>query len=210
MARGLASAPANESFQNVCQGYSLKLPAEANAFNRNFPLQVMGEPKAFESCEQRGVKLYSVSCQEVGDPSCAACSGLAGNTVVRGIEERAINEAPPRTVHSLLSHGGLVDVVGRRDVELNRRKLLALNSGRRASTMKKTLDVHKRFVLALSEKDVPRLRALMAQLQKRGGGLKCALPLCPVCRYTESIPESGRVIYSLTKSILEPFVGCIY
>lgn len=115
---------------NCCQGYHLKLPAEDSAFYRHFPFQIMGESKVSEVFELKGSMLFSVSCQRVGVP-CTACSGLARNSIVRGIEERAKNGTPMHTAYSLLSYQGFLDLVARKDDALNRVRLQGLNDGRR-------------------------------------------------------------------------------
>ena len=62
--------------------------------------------------------------------------------------------------------------------------------------------MYKRFVFALSEKDVPRLGAVVATFLKQGGSMRCAPPLVCLCGLNAGILgelEFRRVIYGLTR-----------
>ena len=174
-ARGV-SPLAQSRVSKPCEGYDANLPAEPNAFYRYFPFQLMGDSRLFNLIRLEGCKLYSVNCHGVGEPSCIACSRLAGNRIIRGIESRAL-EAQPRTNHLWLGFQGMEDALVKQSDETNRFRLLVLNAGRHASFIGKSIGVYKRFVLTLSEKDVPRLRVIMGQNVKQGGSMRCVLPL---------------------------------
>ncbi|KAI0039703.1 hypothetical protein FA95DRAFT_1577424 [Auriscalpium vulgare] len=113
-----------------------------------------------ESSDGRNVdfRIRSDSCQRTNATGpCSACEAVK-STVTR-LAEMAVH-AEPRTSHKYLSHDQVRGLVEERDTTINALKL-KLNLGRKVASVMRKLDDYRRFVMAVSTGDVPRLRQLV-------------------------------------------------
>ena len=163
-----------------CAGYPLKLPAEAHSFNMNVPLQYMVDPccAGLFTVELPANVLRSIECAQTvqlgGAASCKECCRLAHKTVVKGIEDRAANGAPPGTGYRFLGFKDLATLLHKKNSTVKYLKLQYLNVGRAHLALAKELGTYEHLMLALSENSVPRLQTILSSVMRRGGNVKCA------------------------------------
>ncbi|PBK88629.1 hypothetical protein ARMGADRAFT_1065534 [Armillaria gallica] len=117
---------------------------------------------------------------------CASCSNLHNNTILMGIRHRSIDGTDESTPWAYLSYTDLISLLNRKNERINKLQLNALNTARKLGVHNMHLDAWKRFSLAVSTQDIPRIRKLVAAEVKNGGSVFSML---------EKIDKAARRVY---------------
>jgi hypothetical protein len=102
---------------------------------------------------------------------------LLANNIVEGIQdriERGVHENSPLKYQPI---GGLVELVRRKNEQLQILRITKHTISRRLATHARSLDDHKKFVMALGEGHVQRVDALIRAGLGRGAGVRGLLQL---------------------------------
>ncbi|KAI0069219.1 hypothetical protein BV25DRAFT_1874832 [Artomyces pyxidatus] len=116
-----------------------------------------------ESIDGSGIvfRIRADTCEGSGDGSpCPSCRGVT--KTVNHLADLSLYAAP-RTNHKYLTHAQLTRLLEERDETVNTWKLKALNLARKVANLVRKLDDHRRFLMAVSTSDIPRLQQLVRQ-----------------------------------------------
>ncbi|KAI0054409.1 hypothetical protein BV25DRAFT_1949134 [Artomyces pyxidatus] len=161
-----------------CPGVDVNWPTDLGTFAETFPWSRLGDrpdslPFDLEIHNRgRSVRAWSKRCAgqaASGGQPCDSCLG-----VVDRIDNLAsiAQDAKPHTSHKFLNSVQLRQLIRDRDTDLQRWKLKALNLVRKVQTLFSRVSDHRRFVMALAENDVPRLRKLLQHAMTRGSSIQ--------------------------------------
>ena len=125
------------------------------------------------------------SCQRGGtNAACASCASMASETVVLNMVHRSHDDHQlPRSTCTMkyLTHTQMVQRSATHRERMRHLRLAVMNQKNKLSRLCKTVDDYKRLNLVLSQNNVPRFRALMANMIKRGASPKVARSLAAIC-----------------------------
>ncbi|KAF8056026.1 hypothetical protein FPV67DRAFT_686987 [Lyophyllum atratum] len=118
------------------------------------------------------LRLHARSCEDVitGRECCGACQDLRQNTTLQGIQRRAIEGVHENANHAYHGFGALVEILQRKNSQIEVLRLRGLNNARRLIGQAASLSDHKRFVVAIASGKYERVDRLVrvALGQKRG------------------------------------------
>ncbi|KAF7968709.1 hypothetical protein HWV62_29672 [Athelia sp. TMB] len=118
--------------------------------------------------------LVSDRCAETvknGEVVCMPCSDLLQDNVVRGIVER-LESGPHENIRwDYLNITNLVDLLERKNRQINSLKLDSLNLQRSLLVQARHLEGFKRLLFAVAKGDIPRLHSLVDTMLANGSGI---------------------------------------
>jgi hypothetical protein len=124
------------------------------------------------------MRLRSNTCTKISPSSdrtaalpCSACAALENNTMIMGARHRALDGAHESTPWLFLSPIQLYDALKRKTASMNLLKLNILNIRRSLALRNRQIDMWKRFAVAISREDIPRIRSLMTSELRRGSSI---------------------------------------
>lgn len=108
---------------------------------------------------------------------------MASETVVLNMVHRSHDDQLPRSTCNTkyLTHTQMVQRSATHHERMRHLRLNVMNQKAKLSRLCKTVDDYKRLNLVLSQNNVPRFRALMANMIKRGASPKVARSLAAIC-----------------------------
>ncbi|TFY75215.1 hypothetical protein EWM64_g8800 [Hericium alpestre] len=192
----------------TCSGILVQWPKELGSFNDTFPWSRIGdEPDSlsFIITVNRDGKRYAFSktCSQKSLDSdlqqpCVAC----GSDVPKGLEGLVgiVRQANKFLRHSLLSASQLRGLLSDCNTEINRWKLKMLNMARKLNTATRRTADYKRFIMAISEKDVPRIQSIVQTVLRNGASISAVFSGLPSLRtlrnqtvFTRIMPTVGHI-----------------
>jgi len=108
--------------------------------------------------------IQAISCKRSpshDQEACWSCRHLLHNNMVEGILERIVKGVHENTPLAYQPMGGLIELVRRKNDSLEVLRLTKLTMARKLVVRARTLDAHKKFVMALGDSQVNRLDALI-------------------------------------------------
>ena len=108
--------------------------------------------------------IQAIDCKELpcyNQEACRLCQDLLLNNIVEGILQRIETGVHENTPLAYQPIGGLIELVRRRNESLEVLRLTKLTMTRKLVARARTLDAHKKFIMALGDSHVNRLDALI-------------------------------------------------
>jgi hypothetical protein len=100
---------------------------------------------------------------------------LLSEDVISGINERNKNGIRDNTPYKWYTMADLIGLVQRKNAQINTLKLAGLNMAHSLLSRSRHLEAHKRFLLAVSEGNVPRMHTLVSVSRKAGDSIYAIL-----------------------------------
>lgn len=185
------SSPALSSLSLPCPGYCLPIPDGQLAIG-TYPFAMHMSPSVPWCVSIKGtdVVLHSDDCTQLGGDHatpCLPCRSLHNNSTIMGIRHRAIDGAPEKTPYHYLAPSHAINSLRRKDVQIKHLRRQAMNNLRSLTTQNHQLEGWKRFALAISRTDIPRLNSLTAAALHDGAGVFGLL---------KKVDQAARHVYS--------------
>jgi hypothetical protein len=163
-----------------CPGYELVFPKGHNHFGSYpFGLHVTRTlPWSFMITNDTMV-LYSDNCTNTprynsgsGDPlPCSWCRALHNHTIIMGICHQAMDGSHENTPWQYLSFVELIQLLKRKNHQLERLHFTGLNMGRVLAVRNRTISGYKRLAVAISVGDIKRIHSLFWAELRNGAGV---------------------------------------
>ncbi|KAJ6595414.1 hypothetical protein B0H10DRAFT_2329073, partial [Mycena sp. CBHHK59/15] len=102
---------------------------------------------------------------------CTPCEKLLRNQTIKGMIERNADGFRPSTTYSHLTMREVQTLLRKKNKQINSLKLHALNLGRILLVRARHPEGHSRFLLAVSQGNIPRLHSIVANCLKRGDSI---------------------------------------
>ncbi|KAJ6449855.1 hypothetical protein C8R45DRAFT_1128561 [Mycena sanguinolenta] len=117
--------------------------------------------------------LHADDCLAHGQKSgvCGPCKGLLRNGNIKGFIDRDETGPQPNTPYALLPMGDLQALLHKKNKQINDLKLHGLNLSRKLLVRARHLEGHARFVLAVSQGNVPRVASIVANCLEHGDSI---------------------------------------
>ena len=160
-----------------CPGVILSLPSQGCS---NYPFQLHAHLRlsfSVSMMSNNGVVLHSLRCEkDVLDAliPCRYCALMAEESIVVNIAKRSHDEELFRsTCNSIfLTTAQLIQRAAHHSLRSQRFQLVVINQNTKVLRLCKVIEDYKRLHLALAQNNVPRFRALMHNMMKRGASPK--------------------------------------
>lgn len=166
-----------DGFGLPCEGYHLQTPDQQ--------LPLMHYPLSLHSRESLPwtlafidgkIILRSTSCVGVVVNSeakmCPFCHSLRRNAMVQGMHDRMVDGAGEKTPWAYLSMIQVLELLQRKNQQIDAHRLKGLNLSRRLVTRVRHLEGWKRLVRAISMNDTPRLQTALRVSFHAGSGVR--------------------------------------
>ncbi|KAJ6507105.1 hypothetical protein DFH09DRAFT_1265056 [Mycena vulgaris] len=157
----------------TCPGSHLNWPDDAGSFTKTFPFHRIGvHPGSLSfsvEIHERGTKVvgFSKECSQEArlDGCCAHCAKIPAE--VQRLADLAV-QADSRVNHRFLNWSQIQALLADRTEEVRKWRLKSLNSARNFATAVRKIADYKRFMDAVAEMNIPRLRQLVSVGLRRG------------------------------------------
>ena len=110
-----------------------------------------------------------------GPGCCGACKALEKRDVIAGIQERILGGVSERSSHLYQPIAGLLEVIRRKDQQISALRINAFSATKTLIRRAATLDLHKKFMVAVASGKVPRVDALVRATLKSNGSIGTAV-----------------------------------
>lgn len=107
--------------------------------------------------------------------ACEKCLSLLSHTVLKGIIRRLDDGIHENTPHHYKPIGGLISVIRRKDDYARTLLLINLTETRKLARRAKTLDDHKKFLMAVASGKVQRIHALVSVAMRGKASIRAIL-----------------------------------
>ena len=174
--------PPTPSRQKACEGVYIAMPNGVSPYaaypfmlHEHYPL-----PWGIQITHNR-LMLHSVHCTNTLDncssTSCRECEKVLTNDILRGILDRMTNGVHANCTLVYQPMAGLIELIRQKNQKVDNLRFSKLTIFKKLSTRAKTLDDHKKFLMALSEGKIQRIDALIRAGLRRGAGIHGLLEL---------------------------------
>ena len=165
--------------KHFCNGIAFNLPTGVSPYSA-YPFKLHDVYTLPWDIRIENYKLWLTSTNCTGElafNACRPCRELLLNDVVSGIQSRIEQGIHKNTPLAFRSIENLIELIRRKTQTLDSLQFTKLAMARKLLARAKTLDTHKKFVMALGDSKVNRLDALIRAGLKRGVGIHGMLDL---------------------------------
>jgi hypothetical protein len=126
-------------------------------------------------CSQLRTTTASPSSAHQQPLACVDCSSIEHHVIFGGIMERNLHGAPQKLNYKFLTGSHTEDLLKRKNDHIKQLRLSGLNLARDLSTRTRVCDSYKRFLIAIGQQDIPRLKTLVSVACREGASISLIL-----------------------------------
>ena len=165
-----------------CPGYKLDIPPHVSPYLAypcgRHSVQTLPWKTLISNDEIRliatlctGTVNVSSASPSSAERTCPACASLRTHDAIIAIQNGIFNGTHENSHLAYQSHAQLSQIIRKKNEEINKLKLSALNAGRTLTRQADTIGNTKRLVMALSTYNIPRVHAVIRSARKNGAGI---------------------------------------